>query len=214
MAKPFSELAGSGLHLHVSLAGEAGPNLFADEAPEGSALCRQAIGGLRATMAESLLAFAPNGNSYRRFRSQSYAPVAANWGVNNRSVSLRVPAGPPSSRHVEHRICGADANPYVAAAVVLAGVELGIRAQLDPGPPVTGNGYRDTVAPAAAAPAAVAALPRSWPEAIERAAGSAFLAEALGADFLRIFLAIKRQECARWAAEVTELDRAWYLGTV
>jgi glutamine synthetase len=209
MAKPFSELAGSGLHLHVSLAGEAGPNLFADEAPEGSALCRHAIGGLRATMAESLLAFAPNGNSYRRFRSQSYAPVAANWGVNNRSVSLRVPAGPPSSRHVEHRICGADANPYVAAAVVLAGVEYGIRQQLDPGPPVTGNGYRDTVAPAA-----VAALPRSWPEAIERAAGSAFLAEALGADFLRIFLAIKRQECARWAAEVTELDRAWYLGTV
>ena len=110
------------------------------------------------------------------------------------------------SRGVEHRICGADANPYVAAAAVLAGVEHGIRLQLDPGPPVTGNGYRET--------GAVAALPRSWPEAIERAAGSVFLAEALGADFLRIFLAIKRQECARWAAEVTELDRAWYLGTV
>jgi glutamine synthetase len=214
MAKPFSELAGSGLHLHVSLAGERGLNLFADAAPEGSALCRHAIGGLRATMGESLLAFAPNGNSYRRFRSESYAPVAPNWGVNNRSVSLRVPAGPPSSRHVEHRICGADANPYVAAAAVLAGVEHGIRQRLDPGPAVVGNGYRDTGAPDGGAASPPAALPRSWPEAIERAAGSAFLADALGPDFLRIFLAIKRQECARWAAEVTELDRAWYLGTV
>ena len=189
------------------LAGDGGANLFADEAPEGSVLCRHAIGGLRATMGESLLAFAPNGNSYRRFRSESYAPVAPNWGVNNRSVSLRVPAGPPSSRHVEHRICGADANPYVAAAAVLAGVEHGIRHRIEPGPPVEGNGYRE-------AAAAGAALPRSWPEAIERAAGSAFLADALGEDFLRIFLAIKRQECARWSAEVTELDRAWYLGTV
>lgn len=214
MAKPFSELAGSGLHLHVSLAGETGLNLFADAAPEGSALCRHAIGGLRATMGESLLAFAPNGNSYRRFRSESYAPVAPNWGVNNRSVSLRVPAGPPASRHVEHRICGADANPYVAAAAVLAGVEHGIRQRLDPGPAVVGNGYRDTAAPDGRAASPAAALPRSWPEAIERATGSAFLADALGADFLRIFLAIKRQECARWSAEVTELDRAWYLGTV
>jgi glutamine synthetase len=102
----------------------------------------------------------------------------------------------------------------VAAAAVLAGVEHGIRQRLDPGPAVVGNGYRDTGAPDGGAASPPAALPRSWPEAIERAAGSAFLADALGPDFLRIFLAIKRQECARWAAEVTELDRAWYLGTV
>jgi glutamine synthetase len=215
MAKPYAHLAGSGMHLHVSLADGAGQNLFADEAPAGSPLLRQALGGLKATMAESLLAFAPNGNSYRRFQSESYAPTAVSWGVNNRSVSLRVPAGPPSSRHIEHRIAGADANPYVAAAVVLAGVERGIAMGLDPGPPVTGNGY---AAAAAAAAAGVPldpqlALPRTWQEAIDRAAGSAFLAEALGPEFLRVFLAIKRQECARFSAEVTELDRSWYLHT-
>jgi glutamine synthetase len=213
MAKPYAELAGSGMHLHVSLADGAGQNLFAAEDPAGSPLMRQALGGLRATMAESLLAFAPNGNSYRRFQSESYAPTAVNWGVNNRSVSLRVPAGPPASRHIEHRISGADANPYVAAAVVLAGVERGIALGLDPGPPVTGNGYAAAAAAAASgtpiAPELV--LPRIWQEAIDRAAASGFLTEALGGDFLKVFLAIKRQECARFSAEVTEVDRSWYL---
>jgi hypothetical protein len=57
-----------------------------------------------ATLADGMAVFAPNANSYRRFRAMSYAPVAATWGVNNRSVSLRVPTGPPGSRHVEHRV--------------------------------------------------------------------------------------------------------------
>ena len=221
MAKPFATLAGSGMHLHVSLADALGRNAFAADAASGSESCRHAIGGLRATLAESLLAFAPNGNSYRRFRSQSYAPVAPTWGVNNRSVSLRVPAGPPPSRHIEHRVSGADANPYVAAAVVLAGVAHGLRQRIDPGPPVEGNGYArpEAGAPAASAIAGAllpeqARLPATWHEAIERAAGSAFLAEALGRDFLRILLAIKRQECERFMSEVTELDYAWYLRSV
>jgi len=216
MAKPFADLAGSGMHLHVSLAAAAtgvgavagaaagaAPNLFAADDPAGTPLMRQAIAGLKATMAESLLVFAPNGNSYRRFRSQSYAPVAASWGINNRSVSIRVPIGPAASRHLEHRIAGADANPYLAAATVLAGIEYGIAHELDPGAPVTGNGYRD--------PATKRELPQTWQEAIDRAADSRFLSDALGADFLKIFLAIKRQECDRFSAEVTELDRSWYL---
>jgi glutamine synthetase len=205
MAKPFAARAGSGLHLHVSLLDESGANIFAADDPAGSARCRHAIGGLKATMAESLLAFAPNANSYRRFRSRSYAPTAPIWGVNNRSVSLRVPSGPPASRHIEHRIAGADANLYVAAATVLGGAEQGLRQQLDPGPPVTGNGYDGT---------RPRELPETWQEAIARAAASPFLTAALGADFLRIYLAIKRQECERFSAEVTELDLSWYLRSV
>ena len=211
MAKPFTERAGSGAHLHLSLADREGRNAFAADAPEGSPLLRQVIGGLQATASESFLAFAPNGNSYRRFRQESYAPVAANWGVNNRSVSLRVPAGPPASRHVEHRFCGADANLYVAAATVLAGAALGIEAALDPGPAATGNGY------ALASTAAVEAaqrLPQTWGDAIERARSSDFLREALGAEFHRVYLAIKAQEFAAYASEVTSTDRAWYLRSV
>ncbi|MBM4191458.1 MAG: glutamine synthetase [Gammaproteobacteria bacterium] len=203
MAKPYADLAGSGMHVHVSLAGGNGQNLFASDDPSGTPLLRHAIGGLKATIAESLLVFAPNGSSYRRFRSQSYAPTAASWGVNNRSVSLRVPVGPPDSRHIEHRIAGADANPYLVAATVLAGLERGIDRKLDPGPPVTGNGYRQNSGPRE--------LPQTWHEAIDRAAASEFLRGTLGEGFLKVFLAIKRQECDRFSAQVTELDRAWYL---
>jgi glutamine synthetase len=202
MAKPFSGRAGSGLHVHVSLNDESGRNLFASEDPAGSQELRHGLGGMKATMAESMAVFAPNANSYRRFVSQSYAPIAPIWGINNRSVSLRVPSGPPASRHIEHRIAGADANLYLAVATVLAGAELGLRERLDPGPPVEGNGY---------AHAGERALPATWRESLDRAEKSAFLAQALGADFLPVFLAIKRQECARFSAEVSELDYAWYL---
>jgi glutamine synthetase len=202
MAKPFTARAGSGLHVHVSLSDASGRNLFASEDPAGTPLLRHAIGGMKATMPESLAVFAPNANSYRRFVSKSYAPVAPIWGVNNRSVSLRVPAGPPASRHVEHRVCGADANLYLATATVLAAAAHGIERELDPGPPVEGNGY---------AQVGERALPGSWHEALTAAENSAFLRDALGAGFMKIFLAIKHQECARFSAEVSELDYAWYL---
>ena len=202
MAKPFTGRAGSGLHVHVSANDAAGNNLFASEDVAGTPALRHAIGGMKATMAESMAVFAPNANSYRRFVSESYAPTAPIWGINNRTVSLRVPAGPPVSRHVEHRIAGADANLYLAVATVLSAAEMGMREKLDPGPPVEGNGY---------AQVRERTLPATWHEALERAAQSDFLRAALGQEFLDVFLAIKRQECARFAAEVSELDYSWYL---
>ena len=202
MAKPFTARAGSGLHVHVSANDAEGSNHFASDDPAGTPALRHAIGGMKATMAESMAVFAPNANSYRRFVSQSYAPTAPIWGINNRSVSLRVPSGPPVSRHVEHRIAGADANLYLAVATVLAAAELGIREHLDPGPPVEGNGY---------AQVGESKLPQTWHEALERAAQSQFLRTALGPEFLDVFLAIKRQECARFSSQVSELDFAWYL---
>jgi len=205
MAKPFADRAGSGLHLHASVVDDAGRNLFAAAEPEGTALLRHAIGGLRETMADGIAVFAPHANSYRRFRAQSYAPVAPTWGVNNRTVSLRVPAGPPESRHVEHRVAGADANPYLVAALVLAGMLRGIDAQSDPGPPVTGNGYAQNVVPR---------WPLHWPQALERAANAEFLADALGRGFLDVFVAIKRHECEKFGALVTDRDYEWYLDTV
>jgi glutamine synthetase len=206
MAKPFTERAGSGLHVHVSFNDAQGHNIFASDDPAGAHGINnsllQVIGGMKDSMAESMVVFAPNANSYRRFVTESYAPVAPNWGINNRSVSLRVPAGPPASRHVEHRICGADANLYLAVATVMGGAAHGLRERFDPGAPIEGNGY---------AQAGVRTLPGSWREALDLAARSEFLEETLGKDFLRIFLSIKNQECARFSAEVSELDYAWYL---
>jgi glutamine synthetase len=202
MAKPFGALAGSGQHVHVSLAGPDGDNLFAAADPAGTELLRQGIGGLAATLPEAMAVFAPNANSYRRFRRLSYAPVAPTWGVNNRSVGFRVPAGVAESRHVEHRISGADANPYLAIAAVLAGLHHGICRQLDPGPPVTGNGYERPLDPR---------VPLDWHAALQAAAQSTFLNEYFGADFMTVFMAVKRAECERFNAEPTALDYAWYL---
>ncbi len=209
MAKPFTQRAGSGAHLHLSFADATGNNLFASEDTAGTPLLRQSIAGMMATAGDAFLAFAPHGNSWRRFQRESYAPVAVSWGINNRSVSLRVPAGSAASRHVEHRFCGADVNLYLAAAAVLAGALHGIAQQLEPGAPIEGNGYAQQ-----AGAQAWPALPASWRDSIARAEDSTFLKDSFGAGFHKVWLAIKRQEQARWDAEVTPTDLLWYLRDV
>jgi glutamine synthetase len=203
MAKPFAETAGSGMHLHISMNDAKGENAFASESPEGTELLLHAIGGMKSCLAPSMAIFAPNANSFRRFKANSYAPVAATWGINNRTVSLRIPAGSPASRHVEHRICGADANPYLAMAAVLAAQLHGIRNKIDPGPPVVGNGYE--------AKGEDIRLPNHWAAAIEAFAASKLMQDYLGARFVQHYSTVKGVEMARFMAEVTELDYAWYL---
>lgn len=204
MAKPLQSLAGNGMHMHLSLNDAAGNNLMADEHPEGTPLLRHAIAGMGKYLPDSLAIFCPHANSFRRFQANSYAPLAPTWGVNNRTVSFRVPGGPAASRHIEHRICGADANPYLAAASILAAAHSGIRQQLDPGPAVTGNGYALASAP----------LPTQWHTAQEAFADSEWAEAAFGEDFCRIYRAVKRQEAAEFAAEVGEQDWRWYLTQV
>ncbi len=201
MAKPFDHLAGTGMHMHVSLNDAAGHNLFASEDPAGTPLLRQAVGGMLRSLLDSLLLFCPNANSYRRFQANSYAPLAPTWGVDNRTVSLRVPGGPAPTRHIEHRICGADANPYLAAAAILAGIHRGLREQLDPGAPVEGNGYAQ----------ATERLPTDWLTSLQALEQSAWARDALGAGFLGVYLAVKRAEYRQFMAEVGEQDWRWYL---
>jgi glutamine synthetase len=203
MAKPFSDTAGSGMHIHLSLNDDKGENLFATEEASGNPLLKHAIGGMAATINDCMAIFAPNANSYRRFRRNTYAPVAPTWGVNNRTVSLRIPAGPAKSRHVEHRISGADANPYLAAAAVLAGMHHGIRNKIDPGPMTTGNGYESKAE----------GLMLNWFDALDSLEGSPFIKDYFSADFVKIFSAVKRAECERFFAMVTDFDYRWHLRT-
>ncbi len=134
MPKPYRDHAGSGAHLHVSVLDAQGRNIFEAEDPAGSEQLRHAIGGLAATMNDAIAICAPTANSYRRFQPEAYVPLNPSWSVNNRGVAFRVPHGPPASRRVEHRIAGADANPYLLSAIVLAGMHLGLTRKLDPGP--------------------------------------------------------------------------------
>lgn len=203
MAKPIADYAGSGMHLHVSLWDGAGRNLFAESpgAPWTDTI-RHAMGGMLATMGESMLVFAPHANSWRRFAAQSYAPVAATWGVNNRSVALRIPAGPPASRRIEHRPSGVDANPWLVGATVLAAVRHGLAGRIDPGPETTGNGY-DTEPRSQ--------IPADWAHAIRAAQASDFLRSALGEEMHRTFTAVKAAEYARVAATIPDVDYDLYL---
>lgn len=206
MAKPVADYAGSGMHFHVSLADGGGTNVFA-EPVEGqwTDTIRHAIGGLRATMGESMLVFAPHANSWRRFSAQSYAPVSPSWGVNNRSVALRIPAGPVKARRIEHRPAGVDANPYLVGATVLAGIAKGLRERIDPGPETVGNAYEG---------ADDLPIPTDWHEAIRAAQRSAFLKEALGEEMHRTFTAVKAAEYARVARTIADVDYDLYLHTV
>jgi glutamine synthetase len=206
MAKPFGRDSGSGMHLHLSLADAAGANLFADQ-PDGSLspLMLHSIGGIRATIADTMLVLAPFLNSWRRFASAVYSPANDTWGVENRTVALRVPAGSAKARHFEHRVAGVDANPYLVAAVTLGGALDGIVARRDPGPPVIGNAY-DGAAPHD--------LPRTWLEAIDRLDGSDFARRILGEPLHQGFVAVKRAEYLRLAQEVTEVEWALYGFTV
>jgi glutamine synthetase len=206
MAKPIEKYAGSGMHFHVSLQDGQGKNLFAEkEEGKWNDTILHALGGMRTTMGESMLVFAPHANSWRRFANQSYAPVSTNWGVNNRSVALRIPAGALAARRIEHRPSGVDANPYLVAATVLAAIRHGLKNKIDPGPETTGNGYEDDEA---------STIPRDWRAAIEAAQQSAFLKDALGEDMHRTFTAVKAAEYARVARTISDVDYDLYLHTV
>jgi glutamine synthetase len=201
MAKPFGDQAGSGLHVHASLLDATGRNVFDDGTAAGSPLLKAAIGGLLDAMPATTLLFAPHLNSYRRLRPGSYAPTAASWGYDNRTAAVRVPFGAGADRRFEHRVAGADANPYLVIAAILAAAHHGIVQSRDAGEPVTANGYLQ----------ARPALPTQWDQAIDTFERSAFTEDYFGGDFRKLFAACKRHEAATFASRVTDFEYETYL---
>ena len=203
MAKPFAEQSGSGLHVHLSLVDGSGRNLFG-ETPEGERVLGHAVRGLQDLMAEAMLIFAPNANSYRRLRPLTYAPTAPSWGWNNRTVALRIPPGTGSARRIEHRVAGSDANPYLVVAAMLAGVLQGLEQRLDPGPPVVGNAYAQSPV----------ALPLTWEAALAAFHTAEHLPRWFGPKFCKLFGAVRQGERDRFHARITPTEYEWYLTTV
>jgi glutamine synthetase len=196
MAKPFGHLAGNGMHVHCSLLDEQGNNAFDDGTGEGTPLLRNAVAGCLDGMAESMLLFAPNLNSYRRFQHGTYAPLAPCWGYENRTVSVRIPADSPQATRIEHRVAGADANPYLVIAAILSGMLHGIENNLSAPPPLVGNAY-ELLEPS---------LPRYWPDALAQFENSKFIGDNLGPAFQRVYSVLKRQEMADFDSQVTPLE--------
>lgn len=203
MAKPFVDQAGSGTHIHVSVLDRDGNNIFAcnQNAPAGT--LRHAIGGLQRVSRDCMLMFAPHANSYRRFVLNAFVPLNDCWGFNNRTVAMRIPHSNEANVRIEHRIAGADANPYLVTAAVLAGILHGLEHQPDPGAPIVGNAYEQTE-------------PRTlfWRDTIDDFMGSDFIADAFGGDFRHIYGQQKLKEMRSFNREVTDLEYAWYLRPV
>lgn len=206
MAKPFAEHAGNGLHMHVSLLDDDGNNVFSGECKDGafSDTLRHAIGGLAEAMPESMAVFAPNANSYRRYAPHFFVPATPNWGPNHRDLSMRIPVSSQKNRRVEHRVAGADANPYLVVAAVMAGIHHGIKNQSDPGPMTQEKEeveYEIT-------------LPVRWPYALDTFEAGSILREYFGAEYHRVYGVCRREELDVFHSEVSNKDYEWYLRAV
>ena len=199
MAKPFLGWPGNGMHVHASLLNKNGDNVFSLEG--GDEKLENAIAGLLDTMRDSLLFFVPGFNGYRRLQPGSYAPTRIAWGKNNRSVAVRVPASERSANRLEHRLSGADANPYFVLAAVLGGMLKGLEEGLKPPKPVEGNAYAKSLP----------VLSDDMDDAIADFEQSAFIRKLIGKELQRIFAEVKKVELAAFDNEITPLERSTYL---
>jgi glutamine synthetase len=200
---------GLGGHITLSLRGKDGAPVFSDtNDPQGlSATAKSFIGGVLALTPELMCMFAPTINAYRRLRPGNWAPRAANWGFGNYSCAIRAVAHTPETTRLEFRLPGADMVPHVAAAMMLGAGLWGIEHEIDPGPPVTGNGRLAESAPGAE-------LPTSLEEAARRFARSDAARALFGTPFVDHYAAWCAAEAAAFHAHVSAFERARYLETV
>ena len=201
MAKPYPNNSGNGMHVHFSLTDADGKNLFDNGGPAGTALLRHAVAGLITAMPDCTAIFAPHANSYRRLCPDSLAPTTATWGYENRTAALRIPGGPNTARRIEHRVSGADANPYLVIAAVLASALDGIGAAVEPPAPVTGNAYAHDAH----------RLPSGWRNAVEAFSSSPHVARFFPSEFVATFTACKRQEISVFDRDISDFEFTTYL---
>ena len=201
MAKPYGDQSGSGMHVHVSLLDDDDRPVFADPAGDVAPSLRAAIAGVLATAADNQLVFAPTANAYRRFQHSSYAPLVACWGFDNRNAAVRVPATTGRAARLEHRVAGADANPYLVVAAILAGIRQGIIEKLALGPPVDG----DRIGTAGLA------FTDRWGEAIQRFRDADHPRSWLEPEVHRAFVTAKEKERATMLTRVSDVEYATYL---
>lgn len=204
MAKPYGDQSGSGMHVHCSLLDRDGTPVFADETGAPTTALFHGVGGLLATMPDMMLLYAPHANSYRRFRRNCHAPVSAGWGMDDRSAAVRVITGKPTETRIEQRVAGADCNPYLAVAGILAGVLHGITHKIEPGVALD---------PADCGTAGLP-LPLEWGQAIGKFAASNTV-EALFGDRVRsMIVACKRQDYDGMLGRVPDVDYRTYFSAV
>lgn len=204
MAAPVTGV-GNGLHVHLSLWRDGKPlfpggagNRAATSGPAGmSALAGQAVAGLVDTVPQLMPLMLPQVNSYKRLVAGSFAPTRMTWGPDNRTCAVRV-AGHGSGLHLELRVAGADANPYLLAAAALAACRYGIEQGLKPSAPLTGNAYEAVEAPL---------IPSGPSAGLGAFRESRVARELLGERVVRHYARAAEIEIDALAMEVTDAER-------
>ncbi|WP_029619293.1 glutamine synthetase family protein [Pseudorhizobium marinum] len=200
MAKPYSDHAGSGLHVHASIIDRNGENVLDAKGKDPAAL-RSVCAGMLDTMRDAQLIFAPFANSYRRFQPGSFAPVDIDWGFGHRGTAVRIPDQNGPAARIEHRVAGADANPYLLLTAILGGMLLGLDEDLDPGP-ATQPGE---------APSGNRRLTHDFLTAVEDFSASRFICDVFGARYQRLYGDTKRKEAIAHLRTVSDFDYRTYL---
>ena len=200
MAKPMQEQPGSAMHLHVSVVDiESGRNLFVNEDSSESDQFYHALAGMQRYLVAAMPLMAPYVNSYRRQSNSEDSPTNLAWGMDNRTVGLRVPMGDAANRRIENRIPGADANPYLAMAATLAALWLGLQEQRRPTRQRKDSGED------------LATLPRNLDIALDELERAKPLHEALGEDFVKLFIEVKRGEAEAFLEVISPWEREYLL---
>jgi len=200
MPKFAANEVGSSCHIHVSLWRD-GQNAFWDKkSGEGSKLFRQFLGGLMKYSPEFCYFFAPTINAYKRYQSASWAPTKMAWSHDNRTVGFRV-VGQGSSFRIENRMPGADANPYLAFAAMIAAGLAGVEEELDCGRDYHGNAYVDLK---------LKSLPKSLRDAADLLDRSRAAREALGDAVVDFYVHTARLEVQAFHDAVTDWERVRY----
>ncbi len=199
MAKPYAHETGNGMHVHASVLNNNGDNIF--DAPDGvSKNLGHAVAGVLDTMPDLQALFAPHLNSYRRFQASSFSPNRPDWGLDHRGAAIRVPETSGKGARLEHRISGADVNPYLVLAAIVGGMVHGLNAKLAPPPPLDD-------------PKATPAIPlnHDWATALTQFENSDFARKLLGEAYHRIYVIIRRYEIETLTAEITPTEYRTYL---
>lgn len=207
MAKPICGEPGSAMHIHQSVVDiETGKNIFSDDNSDSgfSELFSYYLGGLQTYIPEVMPMFAPNINSYRRFLTGESVPVNLHWGIENRTVGLRVPDAPSIAKRVENRIAGADANPYLAIAATLICGYIGMVERISASEETTSraNGKLSDK------------LPLNIDLAIDLMSGSETIKKYLGEEFVRGFIGTRQADYDHYKSEISAWERRFLLTNV
>jgi glutamine synthetase len=203
LAKTVAGEEGSSGHVHVSCWSD-GANTFAPDGPEADLppACTASIAGILEHLAAASLLLNPTVNSYKRLVPGWFAPVNTSWGVENRSAAVRaIRSDKPERCRIECRRPGADANPYLALAALVASSADGIRRGAEPPPAVEGDASeRDDLA----------GLPGSLEAALAAFEADAPFRAALGEAFSDYYATSRRWELRAWRESVSDWERERY----